>query len=93
MVAGLCKIVSDAAPGAVCCSVMYSGDSFSVYLLRWQCHLCLLASGADQTRPSAKEKHNNNNSSDMSINKTNHSNYYNQSLKQTFSDSQREWTR
>lgn len=55
MVVGLCKAaVSDAAPGVVCCSVMYNGDSFSVYLLRWQCHLCLLASGADQTRPSAR---------------------------------------
>lgn len=30
-----------------------------------------------------KEKHNNNNSGSMSINKNNHSNYYNHSLKQT----------
>lgn len=42
-------------PPRPCAAVkMYNGLSFSVYLLRWQCHLCLLASGADQTRPSAR---------------------------------------
>lgn len=53
---GLSKVaVSDAPPGTVCSSIMYNSYLLSVYLLRWWCHLCLLASGAGPTRPSARK--------------------------------------
>lgn len=61
------------------CNVQYY--SCSVYLLLQQCHLCLLASGASQTKKSARRNNATKAGTRQSIIKS--SGYYMHSLKQT----------